>query len=203
MRRENAPLEYIVAAWPDAESAGQAMDELKQAKKDHLVGIVELATIVVDDDGKMHLTDVKDMGPGKGAVVGGVLGAGLGLVTGGVGWLLMGGGALGALAARARDGGLPDDRLRAIGERMTPNSSAIVAVIEHKWAADLEREVAAAGADVVTEAIGDDIAEQLASGSSVSYNAAEVDGDVVASRTSTPAETTRVEADPKTPAEST
>jgi len=203
VKQETAPLEYIVAAWPDAEAAGQAMDELKQAKKDHLVGIVDLATIVVDADGKMRLRDTKDMGAGKGAVVGGVLGAGLGLVTGGVGWLLMGGGALGALAARARDGGLSDDRLRAIGERMTPNSSAIVAVIEHTWVADLERAVAAAGADVVTQAIGDDIAEQLASGSSVSYNAADVDGDVVAARTSTPAETTRIEADPKAPAEST
>ena len=91
------------------------------------------------------------MGPKKGAVVGGLLGAGLGLITGGVGWLLLGGGAVGALAAKARDGGLSDARLKELGERMTPNSSAIVAVVELTWVADVEREFAAVGADVVRE----------------------------------------------------
>ena len=188
MSKERGPLEFVVAAWPDASAAGEAMCELKQAKKEHLVGVVDVATLVVDDEGRLRITDVGDMGAGKGAVLGGLLAAGLGLLTGGVGWLLLGGGALGALAAKACDGGLPDERLKSIGERMTPNSSAIVAVIEHKWVAELQREVVAAGADVVTQAIGDDVAEQLGTGAAVTYRAAEVDGDIVATRTPAPAQ---------------
>ena len=188
MSGPKAPVELLVAAWPDASAAGEALEALEEAKKEHLVGIVQAATVVVDADGKLRIKDTKDMGPKKGAVVGGLLGAGLGLITGGVGWLLLGGGAVGALAAKARDGGLSDARLRELGERMTPNSSAIVAVVELTWVADVEREFAAVGADVVRESVEEDLVAQLSDGSAVSYSAAEVEGDVVATRTVVPGE---------------
>jgi uncharacterized membrane protein len=186
MSGPQAPVELLVAAWPDATAAGAALEELRAAKKEHLIGIVQAATVVVDADGKLRITDTKDMGPGKGAIVGGVLGAGLGLITGGVGWLLLGGGAIGALAAKARDGGLSNERLRELGERMTPNSSAIVAVVELTWVADVEREFASVGADVVRESVEEDLVAQLSNGSVVSYSASEVDGDVVAARSVVP-----------------
>jgi uncharacterized membrane protein len=185
MGGRNVPVELVVAAWPDPDAADKAMRELKEAKHEHLIGIVDLATVVVDADGKLRIKDTKDMGPGKGAVIGGLLGAGLGLLTGGVGWLLVGGGVVGGLAAKARDGGLPDAQLRALGERMTPNSSAIVAVIEDKWVADLAQEIAELGAEIVREAITADLADQLGRGSAVTYTAAEVEGDVVATRSVT------------------
>lgn len=186
MSGPKAPVELLVAAWPDASAAGEALEALEEAKKEHLVGIVQAATVVVDADGKLRIKDTKDMGAKKGAVVGGLLGAGLGLITGGVGWLLLGGGAVGALAAKARDGGLSDARLTELGERMTPNSSAIVAVVELTWVADVEREFAAVGADVVRESVEEDLVAQLSDGSAVSYSAAEVEGDVVATRTVVP-----------------
>jgi uncharacterized membrane protein len=186
MSRPQAPVELLVAAWPDAAAAGSALKDLRAAKKEHLIGIVQAATVVVDADGKLRITDTKDMGPGKGAVVGGLLGAGLGLITGGVGWLLLGGGAIGALAAKARDGGLSDERLRELGERMTPDSSAIVAVVELTWVADVEREFAAVGADVVRESVEEDLVAQLSEGSAVSYSATAVEDDVVAARTVVP-----------------
>ena len=188
MSGPQAPVELLVAAWPDASAAGEALEALEEAKKEHLVGIVQAATVVVDADGKLRIKDTKDMGPKKGAVVGGLLGAGLGLITGGVGWLLLGGGAVGALAAKARDGGLSDARLKELGERMTPNSSAIVAVVELTWVADVEREFAAIGAAVVREAIEEDLVAQLNEGAAVSYDAAEAEGDVVATRTVVPGE---------------
>jgi uncharacterized membrane protein len=186
MSGPQVPVELLVAAWPDATAAGTALEELRTAKKEHLIGIVQAATVVVDADGKLRITDTKDMGPGRGALVGGVLGAGLGLITGGVGWLLLGGSTIGALAAKARDGGLPDDRLRALGEGMAPNSSAIVAVVELTWVADVEREFASVGADVVREAVEQDLVAQLNAGTDVTYSAADVDGDVVAARSVVP-----------------
>ncbi|MGZ4537478.1 MAG: DUF1269 domain-containing protein [Blastococcus sp.] len=188
MSAQHGPVELLVAAWPDAATAGNALDELRAARRQHLIGIRQAATLVVDADGRLRITDTKDMTPGRGAVIGGVLGAGLGLVTGGVGWLLLGGSAIGALAAKARDGGLPDDRLRELGERMTPNSSAIVAVVELTWVADVEREFAELGADIVREALEQDLLEQLDAGAAVAYSATEVDGDVIAARAVVPAQ---------------
>jgi hypothetical protein len=68
---------------------------------------------------------------------------------------------------------------------MTPNSSAIIAVIEDKWVADLADAIAELGAEIVTEAISADLADQLGRGSAVTYTAAEVEGDVVATRSVT------------------
>jgi hypothetical protein len=69
---------------------------------------------------------------------------------------------------------------------MAPNSSAIVAVVELTWVADVEREFASVGADVVREAVEQDLVAQLNAGTDVTYSAADVDGDVVAARSVVP-----------------
>ena len=65
----------------------------------------------------------------------------------------------------------PVKRLKKLGEALQPETSAIVAVIEHKWVADLEKKMQEAGADVMTEEIGADIAAQLEAGREVAYTA--------------------------------
>jgi len=60
-----------------------------------------------------------------------------------------------------------------IGSALTPNSSAIVAVIEHTWVSALEEALEAEGARIVQEALKADIAEQLNAGGSVLYSARE------------------------------
>ena len=158
----DVPVQLIVAAFQDQDGAKQALQELKQAKKDHLIKIENAAVIEKDQKGKVHFKETKDMGGGKGAVIGGVVGGAIGLLfppaviaTAGVGALV------GGLAAKLSDGGFKDDRLKKIGESLTPGSSAIVAVIDHVWVAQLEQELAEAGADVLTETISADIAAQL------------------------------------------
>ena len=51
--------------------------------------------------------------------------------------------------------------MREIGEGITPGSSAIIAVIEHRWVAEVQRMMAEAGAQVMTEALKEDLAAQL------------------------------------------
>ena len=166
-----APVELIVAAFQDEDGAKQALKELKAAKKEHLIKIDNAAVIRKDKKGKLHIKETKDMGGGKGAVIGGVVGAAIGVITGGVGLAVVGAGALvGGLAAKLRDGGFKDDRLKKVGEGLTPGSSAIVAVIEHKWVPELEEAMQEAGADVLTETISADIAAQLEDGGQVAYS---------------------------------
>ena len=166
-----APVQLIVAAFQDEDGAKQALKELKAAKKDHLIKIDNAAVIRKDQKGKVHIKETKDMGGGKGAVIGGVVGGAIGMLAGGIGLAIVGAGALvGGLAAKLRDGGFKDDRLKKVGEGLTPGSSAIVAVIEHKWVPELEEAMEEAGADMLTETISADIAAQLEGGGQVAYS---------------------------------
>jgi len=58
-----------------------------------------------------------------------------------------------------------------IGSALVPNSSAIVAIIEHTWVSQLEEALAAEGARIVQDALKADIAEQLNAGGNVLYTA--------------------------------
>jgi len=89
---------------------------------------------------------------------------------------------IGGLAAKMSDGGFSDARMKKLGEGLTPNSSAIVAVIEYTWVADVERAMAEAGADVVTEGLSADIAKQLSESGQVAYTLTESDAGLEASR---------------------
>jgi hypothetical protein len=78
---------------------------------------------------------------------------------------------VGSMASKLRDTGFSDDRLKMLGESLQPESSAIVAVVEHRWVQQLEEEMEEVGADVFTAALSADIAEQLATGHEVAYTA--------------------------------
>jgi hypothetical protein len=88
-----------------------------------------------------------------------------------VGWAALGGSAIGALVGRVAGAPLRST-MQSIGDSLTPNSSAIVAVVEHTWVAQLQNALALEGARVVQEALSADIANQLQAGGNVLYTAA-------------------------------
>jgi uncharacterized membrane protein len=167
----DVPVEVVVAAFQDPNGASAALEQLKQAKKQGLIKIEDAAVLVKDADGKLRIKETGDMGGGKGAVIGGVVGGVIGLLAGPIGWAALGGAVIGGLAAKMSDGGFSDARLKQIGASLKPNSSAIIAVIDHTWVAEVERQMQQAGADTVTEAISADIAKQLEAGKDVAYTA--------------------------------
>ena len=170
---ETTPVELIVAAFQDETSADEALKELKQAKKEHVIAIQDAAVLRMDQKGKVHIKEVHDVGAGKGAVAGGLLGVGLALLAGPVGIVVAGvtGALVGGLAADKLDFGLDNERLKKLGAGLKPGTSAIVAIIEHTWVDDLEAELAEAGADVMTEALSEDIHAQLEAGREVATTA--------------------------------
>lgn len=183
----DVPMQIIVAAFQDEDEADQALKTLKEAKKEKLISIDNAAVIRKDEEGKLHIKETADMGGGKGAGIGTLVGGAIGLIGGPVG--VVAGGALGAvvggLTAKLYDGGFKDDRLRQIGTSLQPGTSAIIAVIEHRWVAELERELAEEGADVTTAVLAADIAEQLQKGGEVSYTALSSEEGLVAGRVAT------------------
>ena len=166
----DTPVQIIVAAFNDPNRAAEIMGELKQGKKEGLIGIIDAAVVVKDAEGKLKVKDAKRRST-KGMITGGVVGGVLGLLAGPVGWLAVGGGAIGALAGKAAGSELKAT-MEEIGEALTPNSSAIVAIIEHTWVAKMEDMLAAEGARVVMDSLKADIADQHTAGGTVLYPAA-------------------------------
>ena len=199
------PVQVVVAAFKDENSAKEALKALKQARNQGLIKIVDAAVLRKDEKGKLHIKETADMGGGKGAVIGGVAGGVIGLIAGPVGWAALGGAVIGGLAAKMKDGGFKDERLKKLGEGLGPGNSAIVAVVEHIWVREVEKAMAEAGADVLTEQISADIAQQLQAGGELALTAiatddtletariATSDATVEASHTITTAEGTYVE----------
>jgi uncharacterized membrane protein len=166
-------VQAIVAAFSSPEGAQEIMDDLKQGRKAGLIGIIDAAVVVKDADGKLKITDAKRRGRrNRRIVTGGVVGGLLGLLAGPVGLVAVGGGAIGALAGRMANAPMRHT-MQGIGESLPPNSSAIVAVIEHTWINDLQEMMIAEGAQVLRSAIAADIAQTLQEGGNVLYTVGE------------------------------
>lgn len=168
----DVPVQIVVAAFQDENAANEALNELKQLKKAKLIGIQNAAVIRKDEKGKIHIRETADMGGGKGAAIGGVAGAAIGLLAGPALVVPVAVGALvGGLTAKLRDSGFSDQRLETLGEGLKPGTSAIIAVVEHKWVDEVRKEMEEEGADLVTAALQADIAAQLEAGHEVAYTA--------------------------------
>ena len=168
----DVPIQLFVAAFKGEGDADQVLKELKAAKRERVIGIQNAAVLRRDQKGKLHIKETGDWGGGKGAAAGAAVGVAVGLLTGGTGLLLgAAAAAIGGVAAKLRDSGFSDARLKALGASLQPGTSAIVAVIEHIWVAEMEEEMAEVGADVFTVALADDIAAELEAGREVAYTA--------------------------------
>ena len=170
----DVPVQLIVAAYNDENAADEAWKTLKSAKWSGIIDIDNMAKIRRDEKNKLHIKEQGDPGGGKGAVIGAVLGGILGSIAGPLGAVVVGGAtgaAVGGVTAKYHDSGIPNARLKEIGDALPPGTSAIVALIEHKWVAELQAELEAEAEDVIVHALSADIAEQLAAGKDVSVTA--------------------------------
>jgi uncharacterized membrane protein len=182
---QDAPVQVIVAAFADEDAAEKVLDELKDAKKAKMIGIDTAIVMHKDEKGKLHTREYK-LTPTKGAIGGAIVGGILGIVTGGAALVVGAAGAgIGALIGKHEKNKrfAPKD-ITEISDALTPGSSAIVAVIEHKWVQQVEEELEAQGAEVMKAAIAADIAEQLAQGRDVAMSAVATEDSLTTSRVS-------------------
>ncbi len=164
------PIQIIVAAFNHPDAAGAVMADLKEGKREGLIGIIDAAVVVKNTKGKLKITDAKRRSR-KGLVTGGVVGGLIGLVLAPpVTAIAAGGGVIGALVGKLRSAPLKAE-MKDLGEALQPNTSAIIAIIEHTWVEKLEAALMDAGAQLIRDAIKADIAEQLEAGGNVLYTA--------------------------------
>lgn len=199
---KDVPVQVIVAAFQREQEAEEALQDLKQARKEQVIAIEHAAVLRRDENGKLHVNEMRSGGTGKGAAIGGVVGAVAGLLAGSL-LLAAGTGALiGGLAGRLRESGFPEARLKEFGEALTPGTSALVAVIDHTWVNEVQTRLERFRAEVLTESIKADIAEQLETGHDVAYTALATDEGVTSGRISHPeAQTPSGESEPFIPPE--
>jgi uncharacterized membrane protein len=186
MQPQPDPAALVVATWNRPATAERALHDLRAVRHAGMVGIPDAATIVLEPDGALRVTDTRDLGAGRGAAVRGVVGAGLGLLTAGAGWLPVSGMAIGALVVRARDGGLRSDRLVRLGELLAPRSSGLVACVELPWIDDVVSRLVAARGAVVLEPLSAALLRRLDVGTWSIFSASHAEGDVLAVRSTAP-----------------
>ncbi len=142
----------IVATFEEDKLAKEVYKSLKQAKRHKEVEFEDAALVGRDDKNRLHIKETGDIQPGKGAAVGGVLGAALGLLAGPAGVVI--GGSMGAMigaAASSADTGITDYQLESIGDRLTPNTSAVVVVAGTESLEGLEKLLTSSGAEVISQ----------------------------------------------------
>jgi uncharacterized membrane protein len=157
----DVPVQFVVAAFKDEQAAQKALDALKQGQKDDVIRVEQAAVLQKGTDGVLHIKETSDMGPVQGALIGGLLGAGVGLVLGPVGWAAAGGAGIGALAAELRDSGFNDVRLNQFGESLPAGSSALIALVEQASVEKVKEVISAGAVTVVNLAIAEDISRRL------------------------------------------
>lgn len=151
---------FIVVKYPSAATGEMALNAIVGLSKEQFIKLKDAVAITKTDAGKIKLHQTKDDGAKKGLLKGGAIGVLFALLLGPAGWIVAGA-ALGT-AFSMFDRGIKDKLLKELGEKMTPQESALAVLVE---SADWERVFSRMkdhnfmGAIVIQELVGDDAAE--------------------------------------------
>jgi uncharacterized membrane protein len=138
----------------DYQSEDGAKDTLKTIKKQKLKSGA-VAILSKSEKGKIHVKETDDWGGGKGAVAGALAGGFIPVV----GWL--GGAIIGGVAAKMRDGGFPNDKLKAMAEDLEPGHSIFVMLTDADSVSAVEGVLTSSGGQIISHAVSADLTEQL------------------------------------------
>ncbi len=133
-------LVYVV--YDGEDTASQVFQTTKSAQHDTGERIESYAVVSKDVKGTVRIRDQRQRAAAIGAVLGGVVG----LVGGPVGVAAgaAAGGAAGYLTGDAV--GIPRDKVESMRASLTPNSSALVVVLDDQWVQDVSRGLSQANA---------------------------------------------------------
>jgi len=166
------PVQFVIAIFDSEAGAEEALSTLKANRKEALQGIQAAVAMRKDTDGRVHYKDV-GLTPAKGAVAGVVLGAVVGIATGGAGLAL---GALGAMLGgvvgkRNREGKIASEQVNQVVASIRSGSSALLLIVEQEVTAAFETTLADVGAQTFTVDISADLAAKLDPHGEAAHNA--------------------------------
>ena len=155
MRQGKQPVEIVVAEFNTDAAASAALKALKGQLP------LQDAAIIRNENGRVKVKETRDMGGGKGASVGVVLAAILGLFTG-LTWVGLGAAAVaGGLVAKLHDANLPNKELKSIGTALTANKSVLVLVVDQGQGEAAKNTLAYVGAAAIVEELDENVVARL------------------------------------------
>lgn len=160
---KDGPTEMFVVSFAGESEADEVLEALRRLNDQRLLALGDAAVVRHRSDGDIDIEETADMDTKEGAIAGAAAGGLLGLLTGKglIGGALLGAGG-GALAAKGLDLGLDDDLLNEIGEKLEPDSSAIVATVEFiNTEASMEALDRFEGGTILHTTLSPEIVEQL------------------------------------------
>jgi uncharacterized membrane protein len=119
---------FIVVKYPKRETGEAALAAVLGLAKEKVVKLRDAVAITKTAEGKLKLHQTKDDTAKKGFLKGGGIGVLFALLFGPVGWVAAGA-ALGTAFAMF-DRGIKDKLLKELGEKMTPEQSALAVLVE-------------------------------------------------------------------------
>ncbi len=119
---------FIVVKYPKKETADEALQAVLGLAKEKVVKLRDAVAITKTDKGKIKLHQTKDDPTSKGLLKGGGIGVIFALLFGPAGWIVAGAALGGAFATFDR--GIKDKLLKELGEKMTPEESALAVLVE-------------------------------------------------------------------------
>ncbi len=150
---KKTPAAVVVAAFDNDASAQAALNQIKASKKE--IGLRDAAIVYRDGD-KIKVKETKDMGGGKGAVIGGII---AGIATGGL--AILGGALIGGLIAKGHDANLSDKELKQLLAALPEGSDAVIAVVDEASSQAAVDILSGAGATATTLSLDADTAARL------------------------------------------
>lgn len=156
------PVQFVIAIFESEPGAEETLSVLKANKKEALQGVQAAVAMRKDADSRIHYKDV-GLTPAKGAVAGVVLGAVVGIATGGAGLALGALGAVlgGAVGKRKREGQIASEQVNQVVASIRPGSSALLTIVEQGAAVQFENLLHNEGATTFITDITADLAAQL------------------------------------------
>jgi len=119
---------FIVVKYPQKATADAALNVVLGLTKVKVIKLRDAVTITKTEKGKLKLHQTKDDTAKQGFLKGGGIGVLFALLFGPVGWVAAGA-ALGTAFAMF-DRGIKDKLLKELGEKMTPEQSALAVLVE-------------------------------------------------------------------------
>jgi uncharacterized membrane protein len=157
----SAVYNILAFAFAGQKTADQNLKDIKSSGVLEGYDIAAQAVVEQDQKGKVHIHQPGH--GGVGAVIGGAVGGVLGLIGGPPGVLALGaaGAAVGGAAGHF-DTVIPKDDLEELGEALTPDTSALLLLLEDTYSEGVINDMSGYNANVVTLTVGDDLSGQIA-----------------------------------------
>lgn len=157
----SAVYNIVAFCFDGKDTAKQTLKDAKSAGAFDGYDIVAQCIVEQNEKGKVHIHE-----PGHGAVgavIGGAIGGVLGLIGGPAGVLALAatGAAVGGAAGHL-DRVVPKEDLEEIGEALTPDSSAVLLLLEDTDTEQAVDSMSGYQANVVTLTVGDDLSGEIA-----------------------------------------